>query len=140
MTIFTGQAQHTLDAKGRLILPAKYRDAFENGGFLAPTADNCVGLYTPGVFARQAEIFGKLGTSENSDDRARSRVWSSYSNEVEVDRQGRFAVPSNIRVFAGLDSEVLIVGHNDHIELWDPERFARHTAASLVSFQGVAFS
>jgi MraZ protein len=117
---FVGQFQHSLDVKGRLILPAKFRSEFEHGGNISPNSEGCVALWTPGEFARRAEEY--LAESRHGGERGRqhARFWASKSSDVEFDKQGRFALPAAIRDFARLEGEVLIVGMLDHVELWNP--------------------
>jgi MraZ protein len=121
---FVGQFQHSLDAKGRLILPAKFRAEFERGGNLSPNTEGCVALWTPGEFARQAEE--RLAQSRNggAPQRQQSRYWAANSSDVEFDKQGRFALPPVIREYGQLTGDVLIVGALDHIELWNPSNYS----------------
>jgi MraZ protein len=121
---FVGQFQHSLDAKGRLILPAKFRTEFERGGSLSPNTEGCVALWTPGEFARQQEHWLEERRLGGSSKRQLSRFWSSMSMEVDFDKQGRFALPGTIRDFGQLVGDVLIVGAIDHVELWNPTVFA----------------
>ena len=122
MAGFVGRFEHSVDAKGRIILPARFRPSFERGGFLTANLEGCVALWTPGEFERQmAEMLE--GSKADRSGRNRARVWASNSAEVEVDRQGRMAVPANLRELAQLESDVLIVGAIDRIELWNPNRW-----------------
>ena len=119
---FVGQFQHSLDVKGRLILPAKFRSEFERGGHLSPNSEGCVALWTPGEFARQAEEH--LAESRSGEHgRQHARYWAANSSDVEFDKQGRFALPVAIRNFGQLEGEVLIVGMLDHVELWNPPTY-----------------
>ncbi|MGA2294357.1 MAG: division/cell wall cluster transcriptional repressor MraZ [Acidimicrobiales bacterium] len=117
---FVGQFQHTLDAKGRLILPSKFRAEYERGGHLSPNTDGCVALWTPGEFTRQAEERLQQARSGGADELRLARYWAANSSDAEFDKQGRFALPASIRDYAHLNGDVLIVGSLDHIELWDP--------------------
>ncbi|MFY9783772.1 MAG: hypothetical protein WAK12_09600 [Acidimicrobiales bacterium] len=121
---FVGQFQHSLDAKGRLILPSKFRPEFERGGHLSPNTEGCVALWTLGEFSRQMEE--RLQQSRNGGSSARQQVryWSSNSSDVEFDKQGRFALPNAIRDYGQLSGDVLIVGAIDHVELWNPTTYA----------------
>ena len=119
MAGFVGRFEHSVDAKGRIILPARFRTSFERGGFLTANREGCVALWTPGEFDRQmAEMLD--GSKANKDGRNRARIWASNSAEVEVDKQGRMVIPSNLREFAQLAGDVLINGAIDRIELWNP--------------------
>ncbi|MFI5036129.1 MAG: division/cell wall cluster transcriptional repressor MraZ [Acidimicrobiales bacterium] len=121
---FVGQFQHTLDAKGRLILPARFRPEFERGGHLSPNTEGCVALWTPGEFARQKEE--RLAQSRDGGplQRRLARYWASNSSNVDFDKQGRFALPQVIRDYGRLDGDVLVVGALDHLELWNPGVYA----------------
>ena len=116
---FVGHFEHSVDPKGRVILPARFRESFLRGGFLTANREGCVALWTPGEFERQmAEMLE--GSKADRDGRNRARIWASNSAEVEVDKQGSMAIPSNLREFAQLTGEVLINGAIDRIELWNP--------------------
>ncbi len=121
---FVGQFQHSLDAKGRLILPARFRPEFDRGGHLSPNTEGCVALWTPSEFARQTEERLAQSRRGGAQDRQQARYWAANSSDVEFDRQGRFALPAVIREYGGLSDDVLIVGALDHVELWDPNRYA----------------
>ncbi|HEY1824696.1 MAG TPA: hypothetical protein VGG21_01900 [Acidimicrobiales bacterium] len=134
---FVGQFQHSLDAKGRLILPAKFRGEFERGGHLSPNTEGCVALWTPGEFSRQMEERLGLSRSGGAAERQQLRYWSANSSDVEFDKQGRFAVPSSIRDYGQLSGEVLVVGAIDHVELWNPATYMdKVNAAEDVFKQG----
>jgi MraZ protein len=120
---FVGRYEHSLDTKGRVILPAKFRGQFERGGYLTQNSEGCLALWTPGEFERQMESM-----QENSGSgrvkRNRARIWASTSAEVEIDRQGRMSIPVHLREFAGLDADVLVHGAIDRVELWNPTAWA----------------
>lgn len=126
---FVGRFQHTLDSKGRLILPAKFRTEFERGGHLSPNSEGCVALWTPSEFARQMQERLVTSRSGGTIERQQIRYWAANSSDVEFDRQGRFALPGPIREYGHLEGEVLIVGAIDHVELWAPEEYAREVNA-----------
>jgi MraZ protein len=121
---FVGQFQHTLDAKGRLILPARFRPEFERGGHLSPNTEGCIALWTPGEFARQSDERLAESRTGGRDGRQRARYWAANSSDVEFDKQGRFALPSAIRDYGRLEGDVLVVGALDHVELWNPQTYA----------------
>jgi len=121
---FVGQFQHTLDAKGRLILPSKFRAEFDRGGHLSPNTEGCVALWTPGEFARQTEERLLQSRSGGPLERQQARYWAANSSDVEFDKQGRFALPLAIREYGQLTGDVLVVGSLDHIELWAPAIYA----------------
>ena len=121
---FVGQFQHSLDVKGRLILPAKFRAAFEHLGHLSPNTEGCVALWTPSEFARQSEQRLEQSRSGGASQRQQARYWAANSSDVEFDKQGRFALPNAIRDYGQLSGDVLVVGVLDHVELWNPTVYA----------------
>ncbi len=116
---FVGRFEHSLDVKGRVILPVRFRPDFEQGGYLTEHEEKCIALWTPAEFDRQMESMRTLAAN-GPKERNRARRWSSNSAPVEIDRQGRMAIPGHLRTYAGLDSEVLVLGIIDRVELWDP--------------------
>ncbi|HEY3943329.1 MAG TPA: division/cell wall cluster transcriptional repressor MraZ [Acidimicrobiales bacterium] len=119
MAGFVGRYEHSLDTKGRVILPAKYRAAFEHGGYLTENQEGCLALWTPGEFERQMQAIHER-SSEGRAQRNRARLWASTSHEVEIDRQGRMPIPLHLREFAALEGDVLVHGAIDRVELWSP--------------------
>lgn len=133
---FVGRFDHSVDAKGRVILPARFRPSFERGGFLTQGFERCLTLWTPGEFERQSAEMQASYREGTPESRNFARVWSSGSVDVEIDRQGRMGIPAHLREFAGLDGEVLVTGVIDHIELWDPEEWQVRVAPAQAVFLG----
>ena len=119
---FFGTFEHTLDGKGRVILPAKFRSQFEHGGYLTQFSDGCLALWPPAEFERQADEMKERGRNGRSDRNA-ARYWASATQDLEIDRQGRLVVPARMREFAGLETDVMVVGVFDRVELWNPGRW-----------------
>lgn len=132
---FVGQFQHTLDLKGRLILPAKFRPEFERGGHLSPNTEGCVALWTPGEFSRQMDERLQQARVGGGRERQHVRYWSANSSDVEFDRQGRFALPAAIREYGRLTGDVLVVGAIDHVELWDPSIYLEQVNSAEEMFR-----
>lgn len=126
---FIGRNEHSLDTKGRVIIPARYRPHFENGGFLSKHQEGCLALWTREKFSEQmSTMAARAGTGRSG--RNLSRVWASESYEVEVDRQGRMVIPPRLREYADLAGDVLVTGAIDHVELWNPSRYERDVGPS----------
>jgi MraZ protein len=121
---FVGRYEHSLDTKGRVILPAKFRASFERGGYLTEHREGCLALWTPGEFERQMGAMQERAAAGRTD-RNRARLWAANSHEVEVDRQGRMAIPARLRDFAQLEGDVLVNGAIDRVELWSPAVWER---------------
>ena len=127
MDAFLGEFPHSLDDKGRLILPAKFRTALEGGAVIAAGQSKCLAVYTPaaweGVAARAQEL-----AREGGDRIAVARTIFALANNVVPDRQGRVPVPQPLREYAGLDREVVVAGALTHIEIWDSARWREQRA------------
>ncbi|MGH9127809.1 MAG: division/cell wall cluster transcriptional repressor MraZ [Acidimicrobiales bacterium] len=134
---FFGRFEHSLDVKGRVILPAKFRATFAHGGYLTLFHEGCLALWMSEEFERQMVAMHEAAALGRAE-RNLARVWASGSYEVEVDRQGRMAIPADLRKFAGLTGDVLINGAIDRVELWDPAVWeARIMPAEPGSIDGV---
>ena len=120
MERFVGRYEHSLDTKGRVILPAKFRGPFERGGYLTQNSEGCLALWTPAEFERRMEMMLNRAETGHSSERNQVRIWASKAAEVEIDRQGRMPIPLHLRTFAKLDGDVLVHGAIDRIELWNP--------------------
>jgi MraZ protein len=120
---FVGRHEHSLDVKGRIILPARYRTNFDTLAYISKNTERCLALWTPDAFERKADEMQAI-FDRSPQDRAMVRAWASGSTDVELDKQGRVAIPSYLREYAHLESAVLIHGAISHIELWDPAEWA----------------
>jgi MraZ protein len=126
--MFLGEFQHSLDAKGRVILPAKFRDQLANGAYVTKGQGGCLSVYTPEEFddvATHIREQSKRGRREL--DAARS--FFGGATETQPDKQGRVALPVNLREYAGLEREVVLVGVYSRIEIWDRTRWSELEAA-----------
>jgi MraZ protein len=133
---FVGRFEHTLDDKGRLILPVRFRPDFQAGANLTRHFEGCLALWTPSEFTRQMREMLELSREGNALARNKARVWSQGASVVEVDRQGRLVVPAPARAFADLAGDVLVIGAIDHVEIWNPQRFEERVAPAEDFFNG----
>ena len=120
--MFLGEHKHSLDDKGRLILPSRFRESLE-GAFVTSEIDGCLGLWPPDDFARRAEEMNQRRLGDERD-RSVARFFFAYAQEASPDKQGRVALPANLREFASLTREVVVNGAYDHVEVWDAARGA----------------
>jgi MraZ protein len=119
---FWGTHEHSLDAKGRVILPSRFRDPFRGSAFLTKLVDGCLALWTPAEFDRRTADMLETARRGQSE-RNVARVWAAGAFEVAPDGQGRIAVPAQLRDFARLDNDVVINGAINHVELWNPDKW-----------------
>jgi MraZ protein len=126
--MFMGEYNHTIDAKGRLIVPTKFREQLGEAFVITKGNDGCLAIYTNEAWET---FLGKIQTlPANNHIRTYVRNIVGSSLEVVTDKQGRILVPGNLREHAGLDKDVVLVGVIDKIEVWDKERWQAQTNIS----------
>lgn len=119
--MFMGEYDHTLDPKGRMIVPAKFREELGEKFILTLGLDGCLFAYPLSEWETFVEGLKKLpGTKEA---RQLQRHFMAGAADVEVDKQGRFLIPPRLREFAGLEKDVVLVGVLSKIELWSKEKW-----------------
>ena len=123
--MFLGTYEHSLDTKGRVILPAKFRTQLEGGAYMARGLDGCVCVYPTDEWERVSNNMRELAT-RGTQERQAARSFFAGAAEVAPDRQGRVAVPVHLRDFAGLslEREVVVAGVLSRIEIWDAQKWA----------------
>ncbi len=119
--MFVGTYQHTIDDKQRLTLPAKWRSELAGGVVVTRGVDKCLYIFTRTRFEEMASEIGEQGI-ERADARGWARHFAGMASDVEADKQGRIIIPQNLREFAGLDGDVVVVGVINHIEVWGPKQ------------------
>jgi MraZ protein len=120
--MFLGTYEHALDAKGRVILPAKFREQLEEGAFMAKSLDGCLALYTAEEFEKVA-LDMQEKARRGAVERNAVRSFAAGATEATPDRQGRITIPAHLRTFAGLEREVVVTGALSRIEIWDAARW-----------------
>jgi MraZ protein len=121
--VFTGEFRHSVDAKGRVAVPARFRAELATGAHVARWLDNCVAIFPNQAWQELAERVGQQRYAD-AGARAFSRFLFSGAFDVELDSQGRIVLPASLRDFGGLKGDAVVVGALDHIELWEPARWA----------------
>jgi MraZ protein len=120
--MFLGEYQHSLDAKGRVILPAKYRDQLREGAVVTKGKDGCLGVYPAGRFGDVAERIEETQRRGATELQA-ARAFFAGAIDVVPDKQGRVAIPQHLREYAGLQRDVTVVGQFSRVEIWDSQRW-----------------
>jgi MraZ protein len=115
--MFLGEHIHSLDAKGRVILPVRFREQLQSG-VVTSEVDGCLALWPTEDFQRRAAEM-KERARGTAEDRDVARVFFAGAQETSPDRQGRMALPTHLREFARLEREVVVNGAFDHVEIWD---------------------
>jgi len=136
-----GEFIHTLDAKDRFILPAKYREKikkFENKKFfLTRGLDGCLFIFSADVWQ---ELEQKLQSVSFTKEQSRNfnRLYFSGAQEIEIDSQGRVNVPGYLKDYADITKEIVIIGVGDRIEIWDKKRWGEFYARNRKRFEEMA--
>ncbi len=135
MAGFLGSYLHQFDAKGRISLPASFRRGHESAPFILIQAQpDALSLYPEDRWLRKQEELLEM-MSKSPEYRPMILRLTSMAQEVTVDSQGRINVPDRLREAVGLDSEALIVGAIDKVELWNPARFEERTSETSGDFE-----
>jgi MraZ protein len=118
--MFLGQFQHSLDEKGRLMIPARYRELLAAGAFITQGFDRCLMVMTDVYFQ---QVYDRINAMNLADPTARllRRLILSNAYPVEVDKVGRILVPQNLRQVIALESEAIVAGQGEYFEVWTPE-------------------
>ena len=120
--MFMGEYQHTIDAKGRLIVPAKFREELGDVFVITKGLDNCLFVYPYFEWKIFEEKLKKLPlTSGNA--RKFGRFFLAGAVECSVDKQGRILIPNNLRTYSGLEKDVILIGVSNRVEIWSKENW-----------------
>lgn len=120
-----GEYAHTLDPKGRIIFPAKLRDDLGEHFVIAKGLDGCLCVYPMQEWQRLEEAIKQLPTSKS---RTLQRFFFSGASDACSDKQGRVLVPANLREYASLDKDIMIIGASVRVELWDKQKWDEQCA------------
>jgi MraZ protein len=117
--MFLGQFQHNLDEKGRLTIPARYRELLAAGAFITQGFDKCLMVMTDVNFR---QVYERINAMNLADPTARllRRLILSNAYPVEVDKVGRILVPQNLRQGIALENEAIVAGQGEYFEVWTP--------------------
>ena len=121
--MFLGSYQHNVDEKGRLMIPARFRETLDGGAYITQGFDRCLMVMT-GEYFRQ--VIDQLNTISLTDPNARllRRMILGNAFQVDIDKVGRVLVPQMLREFAGLNGEAIVAGQGEYFEVWSPVAWA----------------
>ena len=123
----TGQYQHSIDAKGRVFIPAKLREELGDTFYVTMGMDSCLSVYSDASWAKFTEKFESLPYTKTKA----MRPLFANAAKCEPDSQGRILLPQKLRAYAGLDKDVVIIGVSNRAEIWNAERWAALEAEEL---------
>ncbi|OGY97770.1 MAG: cell division/cell wall cluster transcriptional repressor MraZ [Candidatus Liptonbacteria bacterium RIFCSPLOWO2_01_FULL_56_20] len=120
-----GEYQHNLDIKGRMAIPAKFREKLATGAIITRGLDNCLFLFAKNEWEALAQKLVALPLAQ-ANSRAFVRLMLAGAMDVELDTQGRILVPDYLRKYAGLKKQAIVAGLYNRIEVWDRETWERY--------------
>ena len=123
--MFIGEYSHTIDDKGRVAVPAKFREKLKSGAVVTRGLDNCLFLYSKDEWEKLAEQIS-VSPINKANSRAFSRFMLAGAMEAEFDKQGRILLPEYLRGHAGLRRNVVMAGLYNRIEIWDEDKWKKY--------------
>lgn len=136
--MFLGSFEHSVDQKGRIAIPARYRDRFAGGLIAARGFERCINVYPRDEWDKLAAQLSALPFTR-PENRRLSRATFASAFDLELDKQGRIVLPQSLRDYAGITEQAMIAGVNTHLEIWDLERWNAELAlAEQASQEGGA--
>ena len=135
--MFIGEYSHTLDAKGRLIIPSKFREELHASFILTRGLDGCLTIYSLKQWEKIFEEINKLPDTKKNT-RMYVRVLTSNATECSLDGQGRILIPDTLLKAVAIEKDCKVVGANDHIEIWNEEAWKKYYEDAAKNFEDVA--
>ena len=139
--MFYGEYEHTIDKKGRIIVPSKFRDAFKEYDiekfYVTRGLDKCLFLFTENEWRSQEVKFKSIPFTK-SEARKFNRLYFSGAIQLESDKQGRVLLPKYLKDYADIKRDVVIIGVSNRIEIWAKEAWQEYYKNSKGSFEAIA--
>jgi MraZ protein len=135
--MFIGEYQHTLDPKNRVIMPSKFREKLGDSFVMTKGLDNCLFIYSSAEWSIVEDKLKSLPMT-NKDARAFVRFFFAGACECELDKQGRILMPNNLKDYAKIDKELVIIGVSTRIEIWSREEWNKFNSDANISYEDVA--
>jgi len=132
-----GEYNHNLDTKGRMAIPAKFRDKLNAGAIITRGIDNCLFVFANSEWEILAKKLIELPLAQ-ANSRAFVRLMLAGATDVELDSQGRILIPDYLRNYAGLKKEVVVAGLYNRVEVWDAAAWAAYKTKTESSSEAIA--
>jgi MraZ protein len=139
--MFYGEYEHTIDNKGRLIIPSKFRESFKEYDitklYITRGLDKCLFVFTENEWKTQESKFKSISFTK-SEARKFNRLYFSGASQLEFDRQGRILIPKYLKDFAGIKRDCMMIGVSNRIEVWSKDIWQGYYNSSKDSFEEIA--
>lgn len=137
MGMFMGEYQHSADEKGRVIMPAKFREELGERFIVTKGLDNCLFVYPLQEWAILEQKLKQLPFTR-ADARAFVRFFFSGATEAVLDKQGRVLLPNNLREYAKIDKDVVVIGISTRVEIWSKENWQAYSSEAEAGYETIA--
>ena len=127
--MFLGEFQYKIDDKGRLPIPPRYRKELVDGLVIMPSPEKCLSAYSPQEWQKESERIASASIAP-SKRRRLSRALFATAFDLSLDGQGRITLPQQLRQYAGIDEEAVVIGANTYLEVWNKDRWEAEKEAS----------
>ena len=135
--MFIGEYQHSLDIKGRMAIPVKFRAELNSGAIITRGLDHCLFLFDTGSWGELVKKLVNLPLAQ-ANSRAFSRLMLAGAMEVNLDSQGRILVPDYLRKYATFGKDVIVAGLYSRLEIWDQNKWREYKSATESASQAIA--
>ncbi|MBL7575296.1 MraZ protein [Peptoniphilus asaccharolyticus DSM 20463] len=132
-----GEYRHTLDAKGRVIIPSKFRDELKDNFIITKGLDNCLFIYPKSEWIKIEDKLKELPLT-NRDVRSFVRTFYSGAVDESLDKQGRVVIPQSLRNHASIEKDVVIIGVSTRVEIWSTENWDNYNDSLGLSYEDIA--
>ena len=135
--MFIGEYEHSLDTKGRIIIPSKFRDKLGEEFVMTKGLDNCLFVYPKSEWNVFEEKLKTLPLT-NKDARAFIRFFFAGASECNLDKQGRVTIPANLRKYSKLDKDSVVIGVSTRIEIWSKDEWEEYNDDDNLSYESIS--
>jgi MraZ protein len=139
--MFYGEYEHTIDKKGRLIIPSRFRESFKEYDveklYITRGLDKCLFVFTESEWKSQESKFKSVSFTK-SESRKFNRIYFAGASQIECDKQGRILIPKYLKEYAGIKRDVMIVGVSNRIEVWSRDAWQHYYNGAKESFEDIA--
>jgi MraZ protein len=135
--MFMGEYQHSIDAKGRVFIPAKFREGLGENFIVTKGLDNCLFVYSLPEWRLLEKKLKELPFTK-ADTRAFVRFFFAGATECELDKQGRIIIPVSLRSYAELERDIVFIGVSSRVEIWNKEHWEKYSQTAEASYEVIA--
>jgi len=139
--MFYGEYEHSIDKKGRLIIPSKFREAFKEYDieklYITRGLDKCLFVFTESEWKSQESKFKSIPFTK-SEARKFNRIYFAGATQIECDKQGRILIPKYLKDYAFIKRDVMIIGVSNRMEVWSRDEWQKYYSSSKDSFEDIA--